>query len=398
MSPSIALALEKFKKHSGGAESYALSLTETLIQRGWEVHLYAQEWDEFPEEAIFHRISIPQYLPAWAQMLFFAFMHKKMAQKANYDVVVGFGNTIFMNVYQSHGGVHRYSTRRKCFSIRNPLLRFLKKVLVLLSVKDKVRGWIESAPLRQHPFPKIIAISQMVVDDLVSCYKIKPTDISLIYNGIDLGKFNPGIRTLYGGDLRKKLDITDDQVVFLFLSYTLRKKGIFPLIEAAAILYEQYKDKFKIVVVGKEPGRSVRGKVNEYGLADVVLFPGPTKNPMLYFANADVFVLPTYYDTCSLVTIEAMACGLPVITTEYNGAAGIIDAGIDGHVIRHPPDPKELAGVMAVYFSHVKLQEMSKRAVEKAQAYSLTANHDAVIKVCEEAAQTMKNRVSTSYL
>ena len=393
MPRTIALALEKFKKHSGGAESYALSLAETLIQRGWEVHLYAQEWDGFPAEATFHRIPVPQYLPAWAQMLFFALMHKKMVRKENFDVVLGFGNTIFMNVYQSHGGVHRYSTRRKCFSIRNPLLRFLKRVLVFFSVKDKVRNWIESAPFSQHPAPKIIAISQMVVDDFVSFYKVKPADISLIYNGIDLARFNPGIRAEFRGELRKKLGITDDQVVFLFLSYTLRKKGIYPLIEAAAILGARHKGRFKIVVVGKETERGIQKKIYENNLTEVVFFHGPTKHPLLYFANADVFVLPTYYDTCSLVTIEAMACGLPVITSEYNGAAGIIDSGVDGHVITHPPDPNELAHVMGVYFSQAKLMEMSKRAAEKAQAYSLTANHEAVIKVCEEAAQAMKNRI-----
>lgn len=390
MPHSIALALERFKKHSGGAESYALSLAETLIRRGWQVHLYAQEWDGFPEEAIFHRIPSIRYLPSWAQMLSFALMHKRMVRRENFDVVVGFGNTIFMNVYQSHGGVHRYSTRRKCFSIRNPLLRFFKRVLVFLSLKDKVRNWIESAPFRQSPAPKIIAISQMVVDDFVSCSGGKPADISLIYNGIDLARFNPGIRAEGRGELRKELNITDAEVMFLFLSYTLRKKGIFPLIEAAAILRARHKGKFKIVVVGKEPGRSIRKKVCEYGLAEVVLFHGPTKNPLLYFANADVFVLPTYYDTCSLVTIEAMACGLPVITSEYNGAAGIIDPGVDGHVLRHPPDPQELAQAMDVYFSRAKLQEMSEKAAGKAQAYSLTANHAAVIRVCEEAAQAMK--------
>lgn len=391
MTYSIALALEKFSKYSGGAESYALSLAETLISRGWEVHFYGQSWDGYPEQAKFHRIHIPGFLPSWGKMLFFALQHKRLAQKENFDVVVGFGNTIFMNVYQSHGGVHRYSTRRKCFSIRNPLLRFLKRVLIFFSLKDRVRNWIESAPFRQHPPPKIIAISQMVVDDFISRYKIKAGDVSLIYNGIDLGKFNPGVRAQYRGDLRKKLNVADGEVLFLFLSYTLRKKGIFPLIEAAAILNEKHKGKFKIVVVGKEPGQSIRNKIDAYGLAKSVIFHGPTKNPLLYFANADVFVLPTYYDTCSLVTIEAMACALPVITSEYNGAAGIIDSGVDGHVVSHPPEPEELASAMKVYFSYAKLMEMSEKAAGKARGYSLTANHEAVIKVCEEAAQTMKN-------
>lgn len=392
MPRTIALALENFSRYAGGAESYALSLAETFIRRGWEVHLYAQEWNGFPEQAIFHRISIPKYLPSWAQMLFFAIKHKKMVQKENFDVVVGLGNTISMNVYQSHGGVHHYSTARKCFSIRNPLLRFFKKNLIFFSVKDKVRNWIESAPFRQHPSPKIIAISQMVVDDFISCYETQAADISLIYNGIDLDKFNPRIRDKFRGDLRRELNITDDQVVFLFLSYTLRKKGILPLIEAAAVLQENHKEKFKVVVVGKKPQKSIIKKVRQYGLEDVVLFHGPTKTPEVYFANADVFVLPTYYDTCSLVTIEAMACGLPVITTVYNGASGIISSGEDGHIIGHPPSAKELVQDMTVYFSPENLQEMSAKAARKAQRYSLTANHEAVIKVCEEVAQAGHNK------
>ncbi|MGV1098499.1 glycosyltransferase family 4 protein [Thiovibrio sp. JS02] len=386
MAYSIALALEKFKKFSGGAESYALSLAETLISRGWKVHLYGQSWDGVPEKAIFHQIKVPECLPSWAQMLFFAFRHRQMARKEKHDVVVGFGNTIYMNVYQSHGGVHRHSTRRKCYSIRNPFLRFLKRLLIFFSLKDKVRNWIESAPFRQSPPPKIIAISQMVVDDIAAYFKFPKDQISLIYNGIDLDRFNVGLRNRLRGELRKRIDAADDQVVFLFLSYTLRKKGIFPLIDAAAILNERYKGKFKILVVGKEPQRSIREAVRKGALAETILFHGPTKTPEVYFANADVFVLPTYYDTCSLVTIEAMACGLPVITTEYNGAAGIIDSGRDGHVVKHPPSPEELVKVMAVYLSSDNLSGMSALAARKAQKFSLAANHEAVIKVCEEVA------------
>lgn len=389
MTRTIALALERFSKYAGGAESYALSLAESLIKQGWEVHLYGQEWDGVPEKAIFHKIKVPRYLPSWMQMLFFAFMHRQMARKARHDVVVGFGNTIYMNVYQSHGGVHRYSTIRKCYSIRNPFLRLLKRLIIFLSIKDKVRNWIESAPFRQSPPPKIIAISRMVVDDIVAYFKFPKEQISLIYNGIDLSRFNIGLRSRLRGELRRRISVGDDQVVFLFLSYTLRKKGIFPLIDAAAILNKKYKGKFKILVVGKQPQRSIRDKISKKALGDTILFHGPTRTPEVYFANADVFVLPTYYDTCSLVTLEAMACGLPVITTEYNGAAGIIDPGVDGHVIKHPPDPAELASSMEVYLDPVKLHGISQMVSQKAQAYSLDSNHNAVVRVFEQAVLAM---------
>lgn len=386
MSKKIALCLEKFSRFAGGAESYALSLADSFIAKGWDVHLYGESWDGSPKEAHFHEISVPRFLPSWLRMLVFALKHKQMVKKENFDVVMGFGNTIAMNVYQSHGGVHRYSTSRKAFSIRNPLLRFIKRFLILISIKDKVRNWIESAPFRLKPAPKVIAISQMVVDDFATYFKNWAGDVALIYNGIDLGKFNPGLREKYKGEVRKELHIASDQVMFLFLSYTLRKKGIFPFIESAALLNSKHHGKFKIVVVGKMPQQSILKMIHKHGLEDVFCFCGPTKEPEKYFADTDVFVLPTYYDTCSLVTIESMACGVPVITTEYNGAAGIIDSGDDGHVISHPPAACELAEAMEAYLDKEKLQIMADKAAHKALNYSISANHEAVIRVCEDAA------------
>lgn len=386
MAKSIAFALERFSKYAGGAEAYALSLAETLNRRGWIVHLYGQEWDGYPSQAVFHRIVIPGWLPAWAKMLLFAFRHRQMVKKENIDVVFGFGNTIYMNVYQSHGGVHRYSTQRKCLSIRNPFVRSLKRFLIFFSIKDRVRNWIESAPFRQTPRPRIIAISQMVVDDIEAYFGFPAKDILLVYNGIDLQKFNPAAKACRREEARRQLHLAEKEIIFLFLSYTLRKKGIYPLLGAASILNEKYRGKFKVLVVGKELGRAIREKVSAYSLSDTVFFYGPTKEPMRYFASADVFVLPTYYDTCSLVTIEAMACGIPVITTEYNGAAGIINSGVDGYVVSHPPASEELARAMEVFFAEERLQEMKEKAAQKALGYSLASNHDAIVSVCEAVA------------
>ncbi|MGA8179378.1 MAG: hypothetical protein WB792_04920, partial [Desulfobacterales bacterium] len=61
----IAFALENFSRYAGGAESYAISLACFLIKNGWQVHFFGETWDGEPECAIFHKITIPKYLPAW---------------------------------------------------------------------------------------------------------------------------------------------------------------------------------------------------------------------------------------------------------------------------------------------------------------------------------------------
>lgn len=392
MTPSIALSLENFSRYGGGAEAYAIALAEDFIAQGWQVHLIGLSWDNVPAKAQFHALTLPRFAPAWLKILLFAARHKKIVQQLDVDVVLGFGNTTFMNVYQSHGGVHRYSTQRKLASIRQPIWRLLKQFSILISIKDKTRAWVESAPFRMDPPPRVIAISQMVVNDFTSFYGFPAEKIDLIYNGIDLQRFNPAVRQGLRGPLRQELQITKEQVVFLFLSYTLRKKGIMPLLEATAQLKKVHGDKFKILVVGKRPKGAVRRLVSQLHLKKQVLFFGPTKDPLTFFANSDVFVLPTYYDTCSLVTLEAMACGLPVITTEFNGAAGVIHPGEDGHVLSHPPSAVQLAKYMEDYLDRESLATMAAQAGQTALQYSAAQNHEKVIEVCRQIAASQGDK------
>ena len=372
---AVALAIEHFSRYGGGAESYAVSLASTLARNGWEIHLFGLSWDGEPRTALFHRIRIPKFLPSWAKMLFFALKHKKMLEGQNFDVILGFGNTVYMNVYQSHGGVHRFSTARKVYAETSKILRLIKRLLIFLSVKDKVRHWIESAPFRLNPRPKIIAISQMVRSDMASFYGINEKEIELIYNGVDTEKYNVDTRERLRGPMRRQLGISDDHIAFLFVSYDLRKKGIVPLIEATAELKKSDVRNLKVLVVGERPYHSVLRLVSKLGLKDIVLFMGPTTNPEEYYASCDVLVLPTYYDACSLVVIEAMCCGLPVITTVFNGAAGLLTSGKDGYIISHPPAYAELAQGMKELMSQERLQEMSRAASSTGEKYSIKKNH-----------------------
>ncbi len=364
----------------------ASSLASILVARGWEVHLFGRSWDGEPPAATFHRIGIPSFLPSWAKMVLFALRHRRMVKEQEFNVVLGFGNTIYMNIYQSHGGVHRLSTSRKVFSERSSVLRLFKRVLIALSPKDKARQWIESAPFRIEPRPRIIAISEMVRDDMASFYGINKEEIDLIYNGIDTERYNIDLRDRLRGPLRERLGLKEGAIAFLFISYDLRKKGIGPLIEAAAQLGKSDRGRFKLVVVGESPYPALFKRIARLNLEETVIFAGPTKSPEQYYANCDVMVLPTFYDACSLVVMEAMACGLPAITTTANGAAGIITNGKDGYIISHPPRAADLVEAMKTCFSKKRLQHMAKEASLTGRRYSLERNHLEMLRVFDEVA------------
>ena len=355
--------MENFSRYAGGAESYSVSLANSLAEKGWEVHLFGEKWDGEPESAIFHEIMIPKYLPAWLKIIMFALKHKKAVENQGFDIVMGFGNTLYMNVYQSHGGVHWLSTKRKIYSEKSRIKRTIKQLIILLSMKQWVRAWIESAPFRLNPRPKIVAISQMIQKDMMSFFEVKDSEIEVVYNGVDTSRYSHNLRLKLKGPLRKQLGIPDNETVYLFVSYDLKKKGIIPLVEAASLLKKQGNTRFKVVVVGGLPYKALLERIKALNIEDTILFAGPVRSVKEYYAGSDVFVLPTYYDACSLVVIEAMASGLPSITTTANGASGIITDGKDGYIISHPPDSQDLAKKMQELLDNEKRQEDVPRGI-----------------------------------
>jgi UDP-glucose:(heptosyl)LPS alpha-1,3-glucosyltransferase len=371
----IAMALENFSPYGGGVESYAVELGKSLIREGWEVHFFGHSWDGEPASAVFHHIRrLPRMSPPSWRLMNFALRHKKMVRLEHFDVVLGFGNTVVMNVYQSHGGVHFLSNMRKLQGMRSPLFRFIKLLGLFLTPKYHVRSWIESAPFRAKDRPVLIGISDMVRDDISSYFRVPKEDIMLVYNGIEPTRFS-GSPDAKSEALRTRLGF-NREVLFLFMAYDLRKKGIHFLVEAAARLGDVAGSKgFGVVVVGGPPYPSLTRLVNKLKLSKMITFVGPTKEPETYYRASDVFVLPTFYDACSLVIFEAMAAGKPVITTTFNGASGVISDGVEGVVLSDPKDVSALSQAMERFLDREFLSAASQAARKRAADYTLENNH-----------------------
>ncbi|MBI4768125.1 MAG: glycosyltransferase family 4 protein [Deltaproteobacteria bacterium] len=383
---TIALALEHFNRFAGGAESYAVSLARSLVKAGWEVHLFGESWDGEPEGAVFHRMNIPRWWPGWARILRFALEHRRRTGSGAFQIVLGFGNTIYMNVYQSHGGVHWCSSRRLVYAESNVVFRWVKRLVIGLSPKQWMRHWIESAPFRMSSSPRIIAISQMVKDDMVRSFGIDGQRIELVYNGVDTARFYPGLRDRFRGPWRRTLGLGPEEVVFLLVAYALKKKGIIPLIEAAKILKDRLGEGFRVVVAGGQPSLRLSSRLARLNLSRTVIFAGRIRNMEECYANSDVLVLPTFYDAGSLVVFEAMASQLPCITTRANGSAGIITEGVDGFILDHPPQAEDLAKKMALLLDPTRRESMGRAAANKVLGYTIERNHQAVLQILDEVA------------
>jgi UDP-glucose:(heptosyl)LPS alpha-1,3-glucosyltransferase len=124
--------------------------------------------------------------------------------------------------------------------------------------------------------------------------------------------------------------------------------------------------------------------------AEEVVFVGSTDEPEKYYGAADLLVHPTFYDACSLTVLEALASGLPVITTVLNGAAGIMKDGQGGFVIQNPSNHQTLPEKIAFFFEERRRQESSALARRCVERFPIEENYHEMISALLKSVEDRK--------
>jgi UDP-glucose:(heptosyl)LPS alpha-1,3-glucosyltransferase len=149
-----------------------------------------------------------------------------------------------------------------------------------------------------------------------------------------------------------------------------------------------------LIVVGRCKGkRRYWNKAFGFGLVNCAHFIGPTSEVEAYYGAADIYCQPTFYDPCSLVVLEAMAAGLPVVTSVHNGASELITEGVEGSVIRDPHDIESLAAALAHFWDPRTRLAAGRAARELALRHTLQTNYSEMMHVFEEAIAAKAERL-----
>jgi UDP-glucose:(heptosyl)LPS alpha-1,3-glucosyltransferase len=333
----IALVLDHFDGHRGGLEGYCRDLALWLVARGHEVHAIAFGFgSSFPADLHGHQLEAgrsPADRAAKAERFL-----RTLAPDIVHDTGVGW----YFDVLQPHFGTRR-TARQRALAAESPLRR--ARAVFSVAKRRRYRELL-AVEKRQHASPRgvFVAVSGMVRDDLER-HGIDPSRLHAIFNGVDLGRFHPGLRETMGKAVREQLKLGEEPL-FLFVAHNGLLKGVATVIGAARRLAAQ-KTSFHVAIVGRAGDAACREAVKGAGLERRISVCGVAENPEAYFAAADALVHPTFYDSCSLVVLEAMASGIPVITSRCNGAAEIIQQDREGWVIDDPKDDRAVAALMA---------------------------------------------------
>ena len=182
----------------------------------------------------------------------------------------------------------------------------------------------------------------------------------VVYNGVDTVRFQPGTPP---GDGVKRI---------LFSAGNFRLKGLFPLLEAVGALSKERKD-FHLTVLGRGRKERYDELIRTLNIRDFVTFQGETAHPEEVYGSSHILAHPTFYDACSLTTMEGMAAGLPTITTRWNGASALVSPK-EGYVLDEPGDVAGLASALKDLLDDDRRTEMGKKARLKLETYTIERN------------------------
>jgi glycosyltransferase involved in cell wall biosynthesis len=185
----------------------------------------------------------------------------------------------------------------------------------------------------------LAAVSEKAAHDIRARFGPKK-NLSVIYYGIDSKKFNVQRRMELRAGARAELKLSADTFAVLFVGNDWRNRGLPCLLKAVGMLENAA---VHVLVVGSDSTIGYRETVERLELQGRVHFLPPRRDVEFYYAAADTYAGPSLEDTYSLPPAEAMACGVPAITTRAMGVSEIIHHGEDGLILEDPTDAKTLS-------------------------------------------------------
>jgi UDP-glucose:(heptosyl)LPS alpha-1,3-glucosyltransferase len=372
----VALIRKEYTRSWGGAESYTVNLATELVKRGHEVHVFANSWDTPADPGItFHRIPMFSFYSP-LKNLSFAINTKRSLAYEQFDIVNGLSQVYPQDVYRMGDGLHRHALKAQSPNGRPTFFKYLNP-------RHRAILFIENRLFKPGNYYHIVVNSKLCKQQAQEYYNVPENRIEVIYNGVDTNRFNPDVKKTYRSDLRNQLAIGDGETVLLFVSRNYKRKGLGLLIKSIAFLKNK-EVSLKVLVVGRGNARPYRRLADRKGVADKLLFVGEEKEIEKYYGASDFLVLPTTYDPFSNVCLEALSCGLPVITTEHNGAAELITQGENGFTIKDTGNPEVLTHSITRLLSKEVQVEMGKHARTTAQKFTIEKNTQETIALYEQ--------------
>lgn len=364
----IAVLSPFIDKHHGTERIIAEWISH--LAPSFEIHLYSQQVAELDLSQIrWHRIPkmpgphLLNYLWWFAANHVWRFWDERV-RGLSYDLVFSPGiNCLDADVISVHVVFAEYYRReRTALKGSNKSLKHWPRTIHRRLYYNLIMA-LEKRIYTNHR-NKLILIAKKTAQELRDHFaRIEAP--AVVYTGLAHNVFNPENRSSLRQRSRKEIGIADEELCLLLIGNGWNNKGL-PLVLAA--LQSLSDIPLRLIVVGKDDPSPFQALSQKYGVNRFVRFLPPRKDVIAYYSAADILVAPSLEDTFALPTAEAMACGLPVITTPANGASELIVNGRDGLLLSNAQDADELAASIRLLCTDRRLRDQLGENASRAVA------------------------------
>ncbi len=351
----LALICRPFVFH-GGIETATAGLVGELARRGHVVDLLTTRGQR-PVPGVTVRPLPVLPGPRIARLLSFGLAARRAARAGAYDVVQSHERTLSADIYRAGEGTHRgyleAMGRTGQLGPYHRLLIYLERRLFQL----------ESAKT-------IVAISAGGKAEIERLYGTPRERVTVIYNGVDLERFTPDDRARHRGAMRAELGLGASDWCVLFVGSGFERKGLGPLVEGLASMGDR---RARLIVAGKGNPAPYSAQAARLGLGDRVAFIGPRPDVNRLYAAADLVALPARYEPFGNVHLEALASGVPVLSSVHAGGAELIQNGLNGWVATDVSGPRIAEGLERLRSADAKALAAHARASASPYPYGAQA-------------------------
>ncbi len=347
---------------SGGAESYLQRLAGGVREAGHQTRLVTTDaWPDGEwQSGLVTRVS--GKTPTQ-----FADEFEALRPTLGCDVIMSLERVWQCDVYRAGDGVHRaWLARRARYN------SVLGKMRCIFNRKHRGILRLEESLFGHAGARRVIVNSQMVQREIEQLYGCPEEQIDVVRNGLPLAqfRFTPEART----EKRQALGLAPESIAALFVGSGWERKGL----RFAITAVENCNDpRLQLLVAGHGTPAKYRSRS--------LRFLGVVQDLQALYAAADIFLLPTIYDPSSNACLEAMAVGLPVITTKGNGFSELMEEGRDGSIIKEPDNTAALCAALR-FWSNGETREKSRASREEhAREFSIGRNVSATLQILLQA-------------
>lgn len=355
---NIALIRKKYLPDKGGAEKTAARFVENFTARGHQVSVLAEMFGASEDDRL-KWIKVPKGKITFCRTASFHRQAQKILKTANlrdsFDIVYSMCRTYPVDIFRVTEQLHAkwlpigYSSWAKLNPRHRGILSLERKSLTAKQTK------------------MIVANSNLIKKQLIEEFAYPADKIRVIYNGMNHDMFFPA-SAAEKAEVRKKMKLDSKHNICLFCASNFKIKGLPEAIEVIASLTEKQRNNTLLLVVGGDKTTPYIKLAAEYGIAKNIVFTGAQKNMRDYYIASDILLYPSSYETFSNVCLEAMGCGLPVITTRQIGAYELIREAVNGFSVNTNANIDEMAVFLGAF---IELPEAERQKFSLAAASSV---------------------------